>query len=209
MRWRRPPFGLVLTAVIGLAALAVVLLGGGSSSPGGTGSSPVKTVPGGRVRACLTTRAQARATLHGTVTATTTATAPLKVVQKVRGSTSVITVTRTASFTARVSATRVVGVTQVAVGSAHACATASSGQAAKGLAIRHAYASALQTAHHQATNGARTGLKRLESRVYPKLLAQARSEAQQRAQAQAAAARPALTAAAHGQAAKLAGGASH
>jgi hypothetical protein len=201
MRWRRPRFALVLTAVTGLAALAVVLLGGGGPAARGNGSGPAK---GGRSQACLTTRAPARVTLRGTVSATATAAAPLRVVQRAQGSTSVVTVTRNASFTAKVRATRVVAVTQTSAGSGHACATASSVPAARGLAIRHAYGIARTSAHNQAVAGARRGLARLEKRVYPSLLAQARSEALKRAQAEAAAARPRLAAAAHRQALRLA-----
>jgi hypothetical protein len=209
MRWRRPPFALVLTAVITLAALAVVLLGGGSPRANRNRTGTVKSLPGSHLRACMTTRAQAQATLRGTVSATATGTAPLRVVQKVRGSRSVVTVTRTASFTAKVGATRIVGVKQVSVGSGHACATAASLPAARGLAIRHAYAIAMANAHRQATAGARQGLHRLEKRAYPSVLAQAQLAAQQRSRAQATAALPALTIALHRQAVKLANGGRH
>jgi hypothetical protein len=209
VRWRRPRFALVLTAVVALAALAVVLLGGGSPKASHNGTGPVKSLPSGRMHACLTTRAQAQAILRGTVSATATATAPLRVVQKVRGSRSVVTVTRAASFTASVGATRVVGVKQVSVGSGQACATAASLPAARGLAIRHAYAIALANAHRQARARARQSLHRLETQVYPSLLAQAQSAAQQRSRAQATAARPALTIVAHRQAVRLANGGRH
>lgn len=204
MRRRRPPFALVLAAVLALAALAIVLLGGNGPSARGSGTGPVQSVPGGRERACLTTHAQANVTLRKTLSATGTATAPLRVVQKVRAGRSVVTVTRTASFTAKVGATRVVGVRQVSVGTGHACATASSVAAARGLAIRRAYAIAMRAAHSHAAAGASNGLQREVKRVYPSLVSEAHSQAEQRAQAQAAAARPALAITAHARAVRLA-----
>ena len=201
---RRPPrFTLLLTSLVALAALAIVLLGGAAGGP----PSPPPSHPGlpAAVRACITTEAQGRATARGVISATGSATVPLRVSQTVVGPRAAVTVTRGGSFTDSVRASRRLAVTEHAVARVRECVRGPTLTAARGLAVRRAYATARIRARRQAAAGAQRGLHTLERRVYPLVQAEARSSAQRRAEASALAARPALIRAARHQAVGQAG----
>ena len=200
LRWlRRPRFSLLLSALVGVAALAIVLAGGGGRGSGRSGARP-PLAPGRRVRACVMTQASARYTAGTVLTATGTATIPVRVSQTVVGSRAAVTVTRGGSFTARVTARRHVAVTEHAVARARRCAAGTSPTAARGLAVAQAYALARAKAHDKAQAGAHRGLASLSRRIHPLVEAEARSAAVRRAQASALAARPSLIRAARRQA---------
>ncbi len=194
---------MVLTASAAAAALAIALVGEGRAGRSGVGTTNRAPAPG-RQQACVTTHAQAEVSMHGSVTSTATASVPVRVLQTASGRAGVITVTRGGIFRSTVRATRHLAVKQRSVAAAHDCATGSSLQAAKGLAIRHAFALAKVRAHRDAVTGAKKGLTALEHRVYPQVRAQARAAAQRRAAASAQAGRPALVRHAHQEAVKRA-----
>jgi hypothetical protein len=205
-RWlRRPRFSLLLSALVGAAALAIVLAGNGGPGTGRSGTHPAPTPSGGRVRACVTTAARSRYTAGTTVTALGKATVPLRVSETVVGRRAAVTVTRGGSFTARVTTGRHISVTDHAAARGRRCAFGPSLTAARGLALRQAYAVARIRARHNAEGGAQRSLASLKRRVYPLVQAEARSAALRRAQASALAARPSLIRAARRQARRRAG----
>jgi hypothetical protein len=204
MRFPRPRFTLLLTGLVALAALAIILTGG--SGPGTPTTAPPPTSgPTVAERACIRTEAQARRTARGTIAATGRATFPLRVSQTVVGPRVAVTVTRGGSFAASVRAGRHLAVTERAVATARACARGPSLTAAKGLAVRRAYALARTRARAEAAAGARRGLRALEQRTYPLVRADAQAAAGRRAEALALAARPALILAARREASRKAG----
>jgi len=207
-RWlRRPRFSLLLSALVGAAALAIVLVGGGGPPTRHSGTRPPPIPSGGRARACITTQAGARYTAGTTVTATGEATVPERVSETAVGPRAAVTVARGGSFTARVTARRHIEVTDRAIARARRCAAGNSPTAARGLAVRLAYAVARVRARRRAVSGAHRGLASLKRRVYPLVLVEARSAALRRAQASALAARPALIRAARREARRRAGAA--
>jgi hypothetical protein len=200
-RLRRPRFSLLLSGLVALAALAIVVAGGngaGGGQPRGqrqpAGSGPP------RQRACVTTQAQARDIARAVVTATGRATVPEKVSGTAIGPRAAITVTRGARFTAQVTASRHIAVTERAVAKARRCAVGRSPTASRGLALREAYAVARVRAKKLAARGAARGLQTLRRRVLPLVQIAARSAALRRAQSEALAARPSLIQAARRQA---------
>jgi hypothetical protein len=205
MRFRAPRFTLLLTGLVALAALAIVLTGGSGPGTTTTAPPPASGPTSEAQQACIRTEAQARDTARGTVAATGRATLPMKVSQTVVGPRAAVTVTRGGSFTARVRAGRHLAVTERAVATARACARGPSLTAAKGLAVRRAYALARIRARAQAAAGAQRGLRALERRTYPLVQAAARAAAARRARAFALAARPALILAARREASRKAG----
>lgn len=206
-RWlRRPRFSLLLSALVGLAALVIVLAGSGGPGTGHSGTRPTPIPSGGRARACVATEARSRHTAGTIVTAVGRATIPVRVSETVVGPRAAVTVTRGGSFTARVTARRHIAVRDQAVARARRCAAGTSPTAARGLALRQAYAVAQARARRNAVAGAHRGLGSLERRVYPLVQAEARSAAVRRAQASALAARPTLIRAARRQARRRAGG---
>ncbi|HEY1524457.1 MAG TPA: hypothetical protein VGF70_15725 [Solirubrobacteraceae bacterium] len=204
---RRPRFSLLLSALVGVAALAIVLAGGGGARSGPPPSQRQPTGSGDRQRACVTTEAQARDIARAVVTATGRATIPEQVSETAIGPRAAVTVTRGGRFTAQVTASRHIAVTEHAVGRARHCAVAGSPTAARGLALRQAYAVARIRARKQAAGGAARGLQTLKHRVFPLVQTAARSAALRRARSQALAARPALIHAARRLARRRAGAA--
>jgi hypothetical protein len=195
---RRPRFALVLTALLALAAIAVLLAGRGSRK---TPSSSV-----GPSRACVTSRAGAEVTARSHIVITATAQAPVSVTEQAIGSKGIATVTRTTVVSARVRATQPVAVRRGEVAAARSCAAGESPTAARTRGLRQAYARALARAHARASHSAALALRAAMRRLYPQVLAQARARAAARAHALALAARPSLAAQARAQAARKAAG---
>lgn len=193
MRLRRPPFALLLVAILGLIAIAVLLAYGGGVKHVGTPSisGPQPT------RACVTAHAQAQAVARGTAAGTATATAPVTVTERATGPKGSVAVTRSATLVERARTHAVLTVGQSATKAARACAT---GAGARSSALQRAYALALARARATARTHAHRALQRLVRRVAPVELARAHQEASLRARSAAAALRRSLERAAHRQA---------
>ena len=200
MQARRPRFALVLTAIVGAAALVIVLTSRGA--PTHTPPS-VGIAPG---RACVRSQAEARVTARSSIVVTTTSEAPVVVTEEASGPNGTIVVTRSGSTAARVSASQPVAVTRTDVASAHACASGNSSTAARTLALRLAYPRALDRAHASAEAAAAQALRTLMRGLYPSVLARARGASDVRAQRLAVGVRGRLAAQAHAEAVKRAGG---
>jgi hypothetical protein len=203
MRWRAPRFTLLLSGLVAAAALVIVLAGGGRPSRPRAGP-PLQIGSIGHAQACMSTDATARATARGIVAFTGTATVPVRVTETAVGPRAAVTVTRGGNFTASVRASRHLSVTDRAVARDRVCARGASRTAARGLALRRAYAIARLRAGQRAAAGAQRALRALEHRVYPLVRSAARAAAGRRAQALALAARPALIRTARRQAARRA-----
>jgi len=193
VRLRRPPFALLLVAILGLIAIAVLAYGGGAKHVGTPSiSGPQPT------RACVTAHAQAQAVARGTAAGTATATAPVTVTERATGPKGSVAVTRSATLVERARTHAVLTVGQSATKAARACAT---GAGARSSALQRAYALALARARATARTHAHRALQRLVRRVAPVELARARQEASLRARSAAAALRRSLERAARRQAA--------
>ncbi len=200
MQARRPRFALVLTAIVGAAALVIALT---------TRSSPTHTPPSvgiGPGRACVRSQAEARVTARSSIVITATSETPVSVTEEAGGANGTIVVTRSETTVARVSATQPVAVARTELASGRACASGSSSTAARSLALRIAYTRALARAHASAEATAARALRTLERRLYPSVLAKARAAADARAKQLALGARNRLAAQAEAEAVKRAGG---
>jgi hypothetical protein len=202
VRRRRPPFALVLSALVAGAAIAVLLVSGGPSASGG-GHQP--TVGVGPSHACARTRAQAEVTARSAIIITAATRAPVRVTEQATGPNGIATVTRSETLTARLRLSQPVSVRRSAAATAGACANAGSFTAAHDEALRKAYATALTAAHAEAARAAAVSLKGLMRRLYPSVLSQARARATARARQLALTAEPALAAQARAQARRRAG----
>lgn len=203
MRNRRPPFTLVLSTLVAAAALAIVLAGRGSTHHPTTGTPP--TIGIGTTTACVTTRAAAQSDDRSGIVANATANAPVRVTEQAGGPKGLATVTRSEIVGARVSTTQPLEVKRTAVAHARVCAKGDSTTAARTTALRSAYARALAAAQKLAARQAGQSLKQLIHSEYPKVLAEAQSDAAARAHRLALAAGPELAARAQAEARQRAG----
>jgi hypothetical protein len=202
---RRPPFALVLSALVAAAALVIVLTGrGGSRQAPTTGQTP--TVGIGPAHACMGTRTAAAITARSAIIVTASATAPLTVTEQATGPNGTAAVTRSEAVSARVRADQPVAVRHVSVVAGRACAAGQSVTAARTAALRAAYAAALARARADAAAGAGQALRSEMNRLYPSVLETARAQASARAHALSLAAEPALAAKALAEARRHAGG---
>jgi hypothetical protein len=203
---RPPPFALVLTVLVALAALAIVLVGGGSSRhPAEPEPRQPPTIGLGTTRACQTTRASARVTAQSAIVITATATAPVRVTERATGPRGTASVTRSAALTARLRVSEPVKVADTALAQARACGRGASPTAARALAVRRAYADALNLAQARAGAAADKSLHQLIRSRYPTALAQAQARANAEAHRLAVAAAAKLAAQAQTEAARQAG----
>jgi len=196
---------LVLSTLAALAAALILLAGQGSRgpTPPSPGLGPDRLVPS---RACVTARAAAQVTARSSIVITATAQAPVSVTEQATGGKGTATVTRTAVVSARVRATQPVAIRRAALASVRACESGESPRAAHTHALQEAYARALAQAHGRAERTASQGLRTLMRRLYPSVLAQARSRSAARAHELALAMQPSLAARAQARAAREAGG---
>lgn len=202
LRKRRPPFALVLSALVAAAALAIAIAGRGS---GGTSTTQPPTIGIGATRACVTTSARALSDDRSAIVVTASAQAPVNVTEQASGPKGVAAVTRGEVLTARARADQPLEVKRTAGARARACADGDSRTAARAAAVREAFSRALAVAHALASEEARQSLRALMQREYRSVAATAQSAATSRAHRLALAAEPALASQAHAEARSRAG----
>lgn len=193
----------MLSALVAAAALAIVLLGRGSSNQPTTNQPP--TVGTGSSHACVTTGAEAESDERSAIVINATTRAPVSVTEWASGPRGIAAVTRAEVVTARVKADEPVEVKRTTAARARACANADSPTAARTAALRAAYAHALATAHALAAKEAAQSLRALIHNQYPSLVSAARGKAAARAHQLARAAEPSLAREAQAQARRRAG----
>jgi hypothetical protein len=201
---RRPPFALVLVALVALFGGVLALVGSGGKSPAVHPGTPRSSGPAGY--ACVSTRAAAVATARSAVKAGVSASVPLVVSQTFTGPAGSASARLSENVVERASLSRPVLVRHGAVASGRACARGSSSAAARGTALTRAYKRALISARAQARSLAAATLRSYIARLGPSTLAAAHAAALANARAAAAAARPALEREALAEAKARAGG---
>lgn len=185
---RRPPFALVLATLLAVVIGAFAVLGGGAiqfGSPRATGSSPQ--------RECETAQATVTQTVRRTARVQARAQAPVTVIEQARGKRLLVVARRSGTVVAEAEVSEPLVVRRAATVARSACATATTEQAAKGLALNIAYREALKAAHAQAAAAARVDANALVARARAGEVAQAHSLAVARADAAARADRARLT----------------
>jgi hypothetical protein len=180
---RRPPFALVLVALVAAFGGLFALI----ATSGSGGGAPV-TATGGPARACATARAEAAATARQTLEAPVDASVPVSVTEHARR----LTVTLSETVVERATATRTVDVRRGAVVSRRACAHAPTFDAAHGTALTRAYKEALAAARSKAHVAAVHAAKVFAARQLPILQADARRKLEAHAEATAASVRQRL-----------------
>lgn len=200
---KRPPFTLVLSALVAAAALAIALAGRGSGHQPTTSQPP--TVGIGPASACITTGALARVADRSAIVISATAHAPVRVTEQAVGPRGIATVTRSEMVSASVKARAPVEVQRTSGARARVCAKGQSPTAARARAVRAAYARALTAAHSLAVRQAGQSLNALIHSQYPRVLAAAKNRAAAKAHQLAVAAGTALAARARAQARQRAG----
>jgi hypothetical protein len=203
MRKRRPPFTLLLSALVAAAALVITLAGRGSTHRPATPTPP--SIGIGSTRACVTTGAAAQSDDRSAIVVNATVQAPVRVTEQASGPNGTATVTRSKLVSARASADEPVAVKHTSAARVRACAEGNSMTAARTTALRAAYARALSDAKGLAAHQAAQSLTELVHAEYPAVLAAAKSKAAARAHQLALTAGALLAAQARTQALQRAG----
>ncbi len=196
MRRRRPPFALVIVALVAVFAGLFVLISGGGGRSTGTVHIPDAT----SAKACVTARAEAPARARETLVAPVQASVPVAVT----GTSGGVSIKLSETVVERATATRTIEVQRDAVVARRTCARASTTDAAHGSALARAYKKALAIARERARAAAAKAASTLATQQLPALRATADQEVQARARAAAAIIRKALTSRALAEARKQA-----
>jgi hypothetical protein len=186
---RRPPFALVLVALVAaLGGAFARLSGGGSPKSTPTPSTPTQA----SASACVTARAQAQATARQTLWAPVTVTVPVSVTERAAVRQTTVSATLSENVVERATGTRTIEVHRVVVASRRACARGTTSDAARGAALNRAYSQALAAAKLGAEAAAEKALAAHAAQQLPALQAQTRAQLESAASTAAAAARQTL-----------------
>jgi hypothetical protein len=186
---RRPPFALVLVALLAASGGAIALITAGGSSK----SMPAPSTPSqGATSACVTARAPAEATVTQMLRTPVTVTLPVSVTERASVGHTTVSSTLSENIVESATATRTIEVHRGVVVARRACGRGSTSEAARSSALNRAYRQALAAAKVQARAAGEKALAAYATQQLRALQSETRTALEAKARIAAASARQTL-----------------